>query len=112
EALPRDRMDHVRGVADQRHPLGDEGARDKVGKRKRAWLVERLDLPEMQAEAFFELAVEFVLAQRGDARGLSSLFGPHQRRAPSFQRQDRERARGQKMFFGAAAVITLMTDAD
>ena len=53
----------MRGVADQRQPLGDEGARDEIAERKRARLVERLDLAEMQAKALFEFAVKFVFAQ-------------------------------------------------
>ena len=63
EPLARDRVDHMRGVADQRQPLGDEGARDEIAERKRARLVERLDLAEMQAKALLELAVKFVVAQ-------------------------------------------------
>ena len=63
EPLPRDRMDHMRGVADQRQPLADEGARDEIAERKRARFVERLDLAEMQAKALLEFAVKFVLAQ-------------------------------------------------
>ena len=74
EALPRDRMDHMRGVADQRQPLGDEGARDEIAERKRARLVERLDLAEMQPKALLEFAVEFVFAERGDARGLGAVL--------------------------------------
>src|SRR5471032_555551 len=105
-------MDHMRGVADQRHPLGDKGARDEIGKRERARLVERLDLAEVQAEALLELAMEFIVAQSDDTRGLGPLLGPYQRRAFSRQRQDRERACGQKMFFGAAAMIALMADGD
>ena len=112
EALPCDGMDHMRGVADQRQPFGDEGARDEIAERKRARLVERLDLAEMQAKTLLELAVKFVFAERGDARGLGAVLGPHQRRALSGQRQDRERARGQKMFFGAATMIALMADGD
>ena len=63
EALPRDRVNHMRGVADQRQPLGDEGARDEIAERKRARLVERLDLAEMQAKPLLEFGVKFVVAQ-------------------------------------------------
>ncbi len=61
EALARDRMDHMGGVADERHPFRDERTRDEIGQRKRARLVERLHLAEMQAEALLELAVEIPL---------------------------------------------------
>ena len=73
EPLPRDRVDDMGGVADQREALGDEGARDEIAERKRARLVERLDLAEMQAEALLELAVKFLFAQRHDARGFGGV---------------------------------------
>ena len=102
----------MRGVADQRQPLADEGARDEIAERKRARLVERLDLAEMQAKALLELAVKFILAERDDARRLGALLGPYQRGALSGQRQDRERAGGQEMLFGAAVMIALVADGD
>src|SRR5882724_5641311 len=95
EPLPRDRMNHMRGVADQRQPLADEGARDEIAERKGAGLVERLDLAEMQAKALLEFTVKFVVAEFNDARRLLAVLGPHQRRAFSRQRQDRERPRRQ-----------------
>ena len=58
ETLSRDGMNHMRGVADQRETLADERARDEIAERKRARLVERLDLAEMQTEALFKLAFE------------------------------------------------------
>ena len=64
----------MRRIADQRHPLGDEGARDEIGKRKRPRLVERLDLAEMQPEPLLELAMKFVFAQGNDARGLGPFL--------------------------------------
>src|SRR3979490_3518645 len=105
-------MNHMRGVADQRQPFANEGPRDEIAERKRAWLVERLDFPEMQAKTLFEFTVKFLFAQADDARRLLAVLGPHQRRALSGQRQDRERARGQKMFFRAAVMIALMADGD
>ena len=63
EPLAGDRVNHMRGVADQRQPLADEGARDEIAERKRARLVERLDLAEMQAKAPFEFAVKFLFAK-------------------------------------------------
>ena len=53
----------MRGVADQRQPLGDERARDEIAERKRARLVERLDLAEMQPKALLELGVKFLVAR-------------------------------------------------
>ncbi len=81
EALSRDRVNHMRGVADQRQPFADERARDKIPKREGARPVERLDLAEMQPKALLELAMKLILAERDDARGLVALLGPYQRRA-------------------------------
>src|SRR6201999_4352127 len=106
------RMNHMGGVADQRHPLRDEGARDEIGQRKRARLVEGLHLTEMQAEALLELAVKFVFRECDDAGGFSAPLGPHQRRAFSRQRQDRKGTGGQEMLLGAALMVALMADGD
>jgi hypothetical protein len=70
-------MDHMRGVADQRQPVGNERASDEVTQRKRARLVERLDLAELQAEALLQLGVKCVFRKRDDARGVGALLGPH-----------------------------------
>src|SRR6185369_2359592 len=112
EALARDRMDDMRGIADQRETLGDEGARHEIGQRERARLVERLDLAEMQAEPALELAVELLVAQRDDARGFAAALGPHQRGSFAGERQNREGTRRQEVLLGAAVVIALMADGD
>ncbi len=100
------------GVADQRQPLADERARDEITERKRPRSVQGLDLAEMQSKALFELTVEFIFAQGDNARGLAAGFGPHQRRALPFQRQDREWTCGEEMFLGAALMIALVADGD
>src|SRR6185437_13374599 len=105
ESLSGDGMNHVRGVADQRQPLADEGSRHEITERKRFWFVQRADLAELEPEPPFELGMKFLFVQRDDARSFRAMFGPHQRRAQSLQRQYRKRAGGQKMFFGAALVI-------
>jgi len=69
----------MRGVADQRQPFANERTRDEITQRKRARLVQRLDLTEMQPEALLEFAVKFLLGQRCDARGLAAFLGPDQR---------------------------------
>ena len=102
----------MRRVADQRQPLRNERARHKIAERKRARLVERLDLAEVQAEALLQLRMEFIRRQRHDARGIGARLGPYQRRAFSRQRQDRKRTRGQEVLLGAAVVIALMADGD
>ena len=58
-------------------------------------------------EFLFKFGMELVRRQRDDARGLGALFRPHQRGALALERQDRERAGGQKVFFGAPLVIGL-----
>ena len=55
------------GVADQREPISDEGARDRKAERMDAARADRFDLAEMKAEAPLELAVEFRVGQRDDA---------------------------------------------
>ena len=67
---------------------------------------------EMQPEALLQFIVKFGFAERGDACGLGTILGAHQRRAFAGQRQDRERTRRKKMLFGAAVVIPLVTDGD
>ena len=100
----------MRGVADQRQPLADERARHEIAQRKRARLVERLDLTEMQAEALLEFGMKFIFIQGDDAGGFGSLLGPYQRGAFAGQWQDRERSGGQEVLLGAALVIALMAD--
>src|SRR5581483_3200880 len=112
ETLAGYRMNDMRGVADQREPIGDEGSRDEIGKGKGARLVEHLDLAEMQAKTLLELGEEFRLAQGCDAGGLAAPFRPHQRRTLPLQRQDRERAGGHKMLLGAPTMVTLMPNSD
>ena len=48
----------MRGVADERDALGDEGARDKEAERMNAPRAEDLDVAEMQLEALLELGME------------------------------------------------------
>ena len=72
-------MNDVRGVADQRQPLGDERARREQPERKRTPRADHLQIAEMQAEALLQLGVEFVVRQRNDALGLARAFGPHDR---------------------------------
>ena len=103
-------MNNVRGVAHQRDALGDEGARGEQPEREGAARAGHLQIAELQAEALFQFVVKFVIRQRYDALGLVRLFRPHDGRAVSRQRQDRERAGGQEMLLGAALVVALMCD--
>ena len=94
----------MRGIADQREPLGDERARDEQPERKGAARPDHLDVAEMQAEAPLQLGVKFIVRQRDDALGLARRLGPHDRGAVAGQRQDRERAGRQEMLLGAAVM--------
>src|SRR5579872_4128052 len=77
ESLARDRMDDMRGIADQRQPLRDEGARNEIGQWEGARLIQRPDLAEMQAETLLELAVKFLVAELYDPLGFRPLLGPY-----------------------------------
>src|SRR5579863_609011 len=102
----------MRGVADEREPLADERTRDEIAKRESTRFVEHRDLAKMQAKAPFKFAVKFRFAESRDARRFGAFLGPDQRGALSGQRQDRERAGRQEMFFGAAMMVALMADRD
>jgi hypothetical protein len=110
EPLPGDRMDEMGGVANERDALGDERAGDEKAERMHAARTDRFDLAEMQLEALFKLGMKSVIRQRHDAFCLVGRLGPHDRGAVALQRQDRERAGGQKMLLGAAAMIALVAD--
>src|SRR5262249_46904053 len=115
EALPRDRMDDMRGVAYEREAIGDERARNRKTERKDAARADRRELTEMEAEASLELGGKFLFGQRDDARRRLRLLGPHDRRTMADggiarQRQDRERPGREKMLLGAAVVIALVRD--
>src|ERR1700691_2100734 len=66
----------------------------------------------MEFEAPLELVMEGSVRQRHDARSLFLRLGPYDRGTPALERQNRERAGRQKMFFGTALVIALMRDID
>ena len=112
EALPGDRMNDVRGIADQRDAVGDEGTRDEEAERMHAAFADDADLAEMQLEALFELGMKRIVWQRDDAFRLARRLGPHDRRASSFQRQDRKGSGGEKMLLGPALMIALVGDID
>src|SRR5262249_13796519 len=98
-------MDQMRGVADERNALGDERAGDEKSERMYAPLADHFDLAEMQLEPLFELGIKFPFRQGHDALGLRRGFGPHDRGAVSFERQNRKWAGGQKMLLGPSVVI-------
>ena len=56
----------MRGVADQRDAIRDERARDGEAERIGAARPDHADVPKTEAEAPFELAVEFIIGERDD----------------------------------------------
>ena len=87
----------------------NERAIDKP-ERISATRTGHFDLAELQAEAAFQLGVEFAVRQRDDALGFALFLGPHDGRAIALQRQNRERPRRQEMLLGAALMIALVRD--
>src|SRR5262249_56488790 len=112
EPLPRGGWDDRRGTADEREASGDDRPRHRKTKRMDAARADRRDFAEMEAEAPLELGMKFRVGQRDDARRLSRLFGPHDRRAVTHrdiarQRQDRERPGREKMLLAAPVMAAL-----
>src|SRR6266700_3791409 len=66
ETLARDRMDDVRGIADQRQPLADEGARHRISQWVYATRADDFDLAELEPEPALELRVEEIVGKRDD----------------------------------------------
>ena len=111
QSLPRDRMDDMRGVADQRDALGDEASAPPKARADRRGADRR---SRCRRDAVRSAA----RARRGNpSSGNATMrsaslffFGPDDRRALALERQDRERTGGQEMLLGAAVVIALMRD--
>src|SRR5262245_16425495 len=79
EALPGNRVDHMRRITDERDTLGHEGACNRKAKWKRKPRADRADLAEMQAEAPLELSMEFGVGQRDNTISLGGCVGPDDR---------------------------------
>ena len=73
---------------------------------------ENFDLAKLQLETLLKLGMEGVIRQGDDTLRILRRLGPHDRRPPPFERQDRERPRRQKMLFRAALMIALVPDID
>ena len=100
----------MRGVADQSEPLADEFARGVQPKRKGTRLGRHCKIAEMQAEALFQLVMEFRIRQREDALCFFCGFGPYDGNAFSREWQDCKRPGRHEVFLGAAIVLALMRD--
>ena len=99
-------MDQVSGVADQRDTLGNERTGDEKAERMRPAPADHFDIAKMQLETLLEFGVERLVRQSNDALGVGLGFGPDDRGAPAFERQNGERAGRQKMLDGATFVIS------
>ena len=114
EPLPGDRMDDMRGVADERERSATKRARPRSRADRRGAARPPSISPRCRPKRRLELGVEIVVGQRDDALGLAA--SPRSTRSRSggrrgrLQRQDRERAGGQEMLLGAAIVIALVRD--
>src|SRR5215470_8826210 len=103
-------MDQVSGIADERDPLGNERAGDKKSERMRSPPADYFDVAKMQLKTPLEFGVKRLVRQSHDALGIGLGFGPDDRGTAAFERQNSERAGGQKMLLGAAVVLALMLD--
>ena len=110
EALARERMDEMGGVADERQPLADEAPRDLKAKRERLDARGEPDLAELRGEAQFELAHEVLRVERKQRVRVGAPFVPDDARPAPGQRQDGEGASGQEMLLGAALMVALVRD--
>src|SRR4029078_12107842 len=106
--LPGDRVDHMRGVADERQPLADKRARHRQTERIGAARTRPPHLAELEAEPLFQLGMEAIVGQRDDAFGLALFLGPYDRRALALQRQDRARPGREEMVLRGGAVVTVV----
>src|SRR5208337_2586456 len=70
QALACDRMDDMRGVADERKPLADEAARDLEAERKGFSPRGEADCAELRREAQFELGQEVFRFEREKRAGV------------------------------------------
>ena len=112
EPLAGNRMNNVRGVADQCQALGDKRPRHVKPKGMNAARADRRNVAEMQLKSLLKLGMEGVSGQRDDALRLAGCLSPDNRRALTLERQDGERSRRQKVLLRPAVVIAFVIDID
>ena len=98
----------MRRLADERQPARDVALRQHQPERIGPARPDRLDRAEKVAEARRELGRERGIGERHQPRRELGAFRPHDRGAVAGHRQDRERARRQKMLDRDAAMRTLV----
>ena len=119
EPLAGDGVDHVGGVAEERQPLADEGARHAEGQGIGLRPGLEGEPAELQPEAALEFDQQILGMGFEQGRHVLRALGPDDGRAVLqaavglrlvFKRQDREGAGGQKMLHRPALVIAFMGD--
>ena len=115
EALAGDRVDAVRGVADQREAGVDVALRVHGGERVEPAAADRADGAEMRAEAAGDLAAEHGVVEADQAVGEVGALGPDDggdvgRALDADHRQLGEGAGGQEVLERGVAVRPLVRD--
>src|SRR4051812_3316225 len=110
EALPRDRVDDMRGVADEGQSVGDEGPGDLHRQRIGAAWPDGMHRAELQSEARLKLGVEAGIVESHQPLRLAQPFRPDDGGAAAGQRQDGERAGRQEMLLGTPLMVALVLD--
>src|SRR6516225_6275839 len=105
-------MDYMRCVANEPNALGDKRAGDAEAERMNTPPADHFDVAKMQLEPPLKFGMERLVRQRHDAFGFRRRFSPDDRGAVCLERQNRERAGGQKMLFRPSLMIAFMRDID
>ena len=102
ESLARDRVQMVRGVADQHGPIGDDAPCAHELQRERRTLAGRGEAAEAAREHRVERLGEVPLRQPGKPARLVFVTAPHQTVVRPFHRQQGRRAAGREPLEGGA----------
>src|SRR5262249_26325480 len=108
EALPRDRMNAVRRVAEKRKARPHEVACERQPKRIGGARTVESDYPEPMPEAPLDLDQEHEVVAREELLGILRTLRPDERRTVPRERQDGERAARQKVLDGDPVMRTLV----
>ena len=99
DALPRQRVDGVRGIADQRQPRLDIALGMALTQWNAQTAVGMQHLAQAMLEGLAQLDTEGGIIQRHQALGLSRYGGPDDR-APVLVSRPRQRQEGQRAVIG------------
>ena len=110
EPLPRQRMHHMRRVADEHEPVRRKGARDLHVEREGLPGAGKRDVTEPVAEALQEFVAKARFVSRHDGSAFRRVLGPHDGTAVAGQRENGEGSGGKEMLHGSAMMRTRMRD--